>query len=347
MTPNTYLLDVVLRLNMPSKKLTAQKRDELKKKKQKQQQKKSSGFPSFIVVLIIIAVIIAGAFFVFSNTEPEEKDTNGEIENLFAVRDFAVVPKNALRYRLEVLNNDLNLDNKEITITNITAPRFGTAEIMEGGTINYIPNENYSGHDDLLYTISDGEYESTNATWIYVADKNPFALFYTTMGDFVIELFKEEAPITVQNFIDLAMEGYYDGTIFHRVIRGFMIQGGDFTKGDGTGGHAAKYHGEGYGNPDNQDTWVIPDEFHEDLSNEVGTISMANRGPNTGSSQFFINGANNFDLDSKHPVFGRVMLGIDTVIKISELDPDYTDANNKPFEDVIINSIIIENYFGI
>ena len=348
---------------MPSKKLTAQKRDELKKMKQKQQQKqkKSSGFSSFIVLLIIIVVVIAAAFFVLSNMGSNEnnKNTNGKIK-LFAYRDFAVVSINSYRNRIEVLNNDI-LPNNNVYISNITTPSHGTAEIMDGETVNYIPEANYSGHDDFLYTISDGENESTNASFIYVADKNPFALFHTSMGDFVIELFEDKVPITVRNFIDLAKQGYYNGVIFHRVISNFMIQAGDPT-GTGSDGHAANYH-EGYGEPDNPDSWVIPDEFNENLSNEAGTISMANSGPNTGGSQFFINVANNYYLDynkyldpttgqivdleipypqdtSKHAVFGRVMLGIDTVFGIAEVK---TDSNDKPLTDVVINSIEIAN----
>ncbi len=174
---------------------------------------------------------------------------------------------------------------------------------------------------------------------------NPIAIFDTSMGTFKVELFLDKAPITAQNFIDHATSGYYDGVIFHRVIKNFMIQGGD-PKGDGTGGHAAHYH-DGYGNPNNPDSWVIPDEFHEDLSNVRGTISMANRGPNTGGSQFFINVVDNTYLDynkepltSKHAVFGKVIDGMDVVDAISLVD---TGSNNKPVTDVVIRRIVIEN----
>ncbi len=180
-----------------------------------------------------------------------------------------------------------------------------------------------------------------------VVTSNPVAIFNTTMGEFKVELFLDKVPITVNNFIDLANEGYYDGVIFHRVINNFMIQGGD-PLGTGFGGHAAEYH-EGYGSPNDPDSWVIPDEFNKDLSNVRGTISMANRGPNTGGSQFFINVVNNTRLDydkepltSKHAVFGKVIEGMDVVDNISKLDPDNTDNNNKPYVDVIINSITIE-----
>jgi cyclophilin family peptidyl-prolyl cis-trans isomerase len=174
---------------------------------------------------------------------------------------------------------------------------------------------------------------------------NPIAVIETSMGTIKIELYQDNAPITAGNFIDHANDGYYDGVIFHRVIPNFMIQGGD-PNGDGTGGHAAEYH-EGYGNSDDPDTWVIPDEFHEDLSNIRGTISMANRGPNTGGSQWFINVVDNTYLDydkdpltSKHAVFGMVIEGMDIADEISQVDTDV--GTNKPEVDVVINSITIE-----
>jgi len=175
--------------------------------------------------------------------------------------------------------------------------------------------------------------------------KNPIAVFNTTMGTFKVELYKDIVLITAGNFVDLANSGYYDGVIFHRVIKNFMIQGGD-PNGDGTGGHAFEYH-EGYGNPDNPDSWVIPDEFSEELSNILGTISMANGGENTGGSQFFINVKDNTYLDFnkepleyKHAVFGKVIEGMDVVYKISEVK---TNSKDKPLTDIIINSIDIEN----
>lgn len=171
--------------------------------------------------------------------------------------------------------------------------------------------------------------------------QSSIAMIDTSMGDIKIKLYTEKAPITAKNFIDLAKSGYYDGLTFHRVIPDFMIQGGD-PNGDGTGGHAAEYH-EGYGDPNNPNTWVIPDEFHPDLSNIRGTLSMANSGPNTGGSQFFINIKDNSYLDYnkepteyKHAVFGEVLEGMDIVDSISQVQ---TDSNDEPIEDVTINSI--------
>jgi len=164
----------------------------------------------------------------------------------------------------------------------------------------------------------------------------PVAVMQTNMGTIKIELYPDKVNITANNFITHAKNGYYDGLTFHRVIPDFMIQGGD-PNGDGTGGYAAEYH-EGYGDPDQQSTWVIPDEFDEDLKNERGMISMANRGENTGGSQFFILVKDSPHLDNKHAVFGKIIEGMDVVDAISEVD---TDSNDKPKNPVVISSITI------
>tara|TARA_Y100000310_G_C20554124_1_gene749653 strand:- start:489 stop:1046 length:558 start_codon:yes stop_codon:yes gene_type:complete len=156
------------------------------------------------------------------------------------------------------------------------------------------------------------------------------AVFETSMGTFKIELFTDKMPITTKNFIDLAEKGFYDGTKFHRVIKGFMIQGGDpFSKDD------SKKHLWGTGDPG----YKIKDEFDNDLSNVKGTLAMANAGPNTGGSQFFINTVNNNFLDGKHPVFGKVVEGMGMVEKISKVQKDSQD---KPLEDVVIKKVTIE-----
>ena len=140
-------------------------------------------------------------------------------------------------------------------------------------------------------------------------------LLETNMGDITIEL-SADMPITAGNFKKLVSQGYYDGIIFHRVISGFMIQGGDPT-GTGAGG-------PGYN---------IKDEFTSENRNARGTISMANAGPDTGGSQFFINLVNNNFLDSKHPVFGRVVEGMDVVDKIAAVK---TDSGDRPLVEVKI-----------
>jgi len=152
--------------------------------------------------------------------------------------------------------------------------------------------------------------------------KNSVAKFETSKGDFTIELFEDKAPITTKNFIDLVNKKFYDGLIFHRVIDGFMIQGGD-PKGNGTGDPGYK----------------IPDEFHPDLKHDAaGILSMANAGPNTGGSQFFITLAPAPHLNQKHAVFGKVIIGLDVVQAIGKVK---TGANDKPVEDVVIKKITI------
>jgi cyclophilin family peptidyl-prolyl cis-trans isomerase len=127
----------------------------------------------------------------------------------------------------------------------------------------------------------------------------------TEKGTVRIKLFAEDAPQTVNNFVFLAREGYFDGTTFHRVIEGFMAQGGDPT-GTGAGG-------PGYS---------IRDEFHPDLRHDrSGVLSMANRGPNTGGSQFFITHVATPWLDDRHAVFGEVVEGMEVVNSIRERDP--------------------------
>ena len=138
-------------------------------------------------------------------------------------------------------------------------------------------------------------------------------LLQTTMGDVKIELFDDRMPITAGNFRKLVQEGFYDGTIFHRVIPGFMIQGGD---PEGTG-----FGGPGY---------TIKDELPPSNRNARGTISMANAGPNTGGSQFFINVVDNARLDRKHPAFGKVVGGMDVVDAISRTPTDGKDRPRTP-----------------
>ena len=156
-----------------------------------------------------------------------------------------------------------------------------------------------------------------------VVVQNHVAVFETNQGDFTIELFEDKAPQTTKNFIDLVEKGFYDGLIFHRVIAGFMIQGG-CPNGTGTGG-------PGY---------TIKDEFHPELKhNAPGILSMANAGPNTGGSQFFITLEKTSWLDGHHAVFGKVIKGMDVVEKIGKSETDFQD---KPLETVVIEKITIK-----
>lgn len=154
---------------------------------------------------------------------------------------------------------------------------------------------------------------------------NRIAVFDTNMGEFEIELFEDKTPITTKNFIDLAQDGFYDGVIFHRIIDGFMIQGGDPT-------------GTGMGGPG----YTIEDEFTPELTHESeGILSMANTGrPHTGGSQFFITLAATPWLDGHHTVFGKVIKGMEVVREIGHVK---TGPQDRPVHDVVINKITIKD----
>ncbi len=155
-----------------------------------------------------------------------------------------------------------------------------------------------------------------------------FAAFDTTAGAFKVKLFADKTPRTVENFVSLADgsktgKPFYDGTVFHRVIPNFMIQGGD-PEGTGRGGPGYKF----------------ADEFHPELKHaKPGVLSMANAGPNTNGSQFFITVAATPHLDNKHSVFGEVVEGYDVVKSISEVP---RGAGDRPKQEVRIRSIKIE-----
>ena len=182
--------------------------------------------------------------------------------------------------------------------------------------------------------------------------EGPKATIKTNHGDIKIQLFLEQAPMTVENFVRLAQKGYYDKTIFHRVISDFMIQGGD-PEGNGTGGTSIWDH-------------PFEDEFSQELFNLRGALSMANSGPNTNGSQFFIVQNKNMPkryikqmepagypkeiihaykqggtpwLDGRHTVFGQVIDGMEVVDEIAKVKKDKMD---KPLEDVVINTIDID-----
>ncbi|NQJ73071.1 peptidylprolyl isomerase [Streptococcus suis] len=213
---------------------------------------------------------------------------------------------------------------------------------------------------DLAYAINnpDASFPQLSSE---VADNEAAVKIKTTEGDITIKLFPEQAPLTVENFLTHAKEGYYDGTIFHRVIKDFMIQGGD-PLGNGTGGESI-WAGKGttidagYG---------FKDEISAFLYNIRGSLSMANAGAGTNGSQFFINqnttdmssqlssskyptkivdaykNGGNPNLDGKHTVFGQVIEGMDIVDKIASVE---TDSSDKPKTDVKIEAIeIIKDY---
>ena len=150
-----------------------------------------------------------------------------------------------------------------------------------------------------------------------------YAEFQTNYGSFVVELFEEKTPITVANFKKLAESGFYDNTIFHRIIPDFMIQGGD-------------PEGTGYGGSDQ----VIPDEFVSELTfDEAGVLAMANSGPNTGRSQFFITVVPTRWLQNHHTIFGKVVKNYAKVQEISNVETDFSD---KPIKDVVLKKVLIK-----
>lgn len=152
---------------------------------------------------------------------------------------------------------------------------------------------------------------------------NPTVTIETNHGTITAELFADAAPKTAGNFIELAKKGFYDGVIFHRVIEGFMIQGGD---PDGTGRGGPGYH--------------IPCEFGDGLAHtEAGIFSMANAGPNTGGSQFFITLAPTPWLDGKHAIFGKVSDGMDVVEKIGKVK---TGMGDRPADEVVMEKLTVE-----
>lgn len=180
----------------------------------------------------------------------------------------------------------------------------------------------------LLFSAESGSASSTKVKPLKnnrkVSMSNRIAKFTTNMGEFKVELFEDKAPITTKNFISLAEKGYYNGLIFHRVIDKFMIQGGDPT-GTGSGG-------PGY---------TIKDEFSKDLRHDgPGVLSMANAGPNTGGSQFFITLVPTQWLDGHHSVFGKVIEGLDIVQKIGKVK---TGPNDRPVSEVVMEKITIES----
>ena len=157
------------------------------------------------------------------------------------------------------------------------------------------------------------------------------------------DLLPDLAPETVRNFVKLAKEGFYNGTLFHRVIPGFVIQGGDpNTKGTnkasyGTGGHSAKFYG--VGNEDDPSSWNLPAEFN-DLKHKLGILSMARSNhPDSGGSQFFICAGDVPHLDGQYTVFGQVVDGIDVIDKIVNLPKD---SNDNPLERVEMRVEIVD-----
>ncbi len=181
----------------------------------------------------------------------------------------------------------------------------------------------YGKLNNVNSNISDKGYFS-------MSDSITVAIIKTNMGTIEIELFADQTPKTVENFVGLAEKGYYEGVIFHRVIKDFMLQAGDPT---GTGRGGASFWGGKF-----------EDEFVSDLKHDTpGILSMANAGPNTNGSQFFITLVATPWLDGKHTVFGKVINGMDVVYAIGKVK---TAAGDKPVDEVVMEEVIIEKRAG-
>ena len=159
------------------------------------------------------------------------------------------------------------------------------------------------------------------------SDSTYSAVIKTNLGEMSVEFFTDDAPLTVNNFVTLSKDGYYDNVIFHRVISGFMIQGGDPS---GTGhGDYGKFPG-----------YEFDDELNNQRPYEKGILAMANRGPNTNGSQFFIMHAD-YPLPYSYTIFGKVTEGLEVIDKIASVE---TDSADKPTDDIVINTVeIVEN----
>lgn len=177
-----------------------------------------------------------------------------------------------------------------------------------------------------LHFTGGGEYLATNVFEDTTMTQTTTATINTNYGEITIALYDDKAPGIVENFVSLATDGRYDNTPFHRVIEGFMIQGGDYEFGNGTGGDSYK-------------GGSIPDEIHPDLTHTRGSVSMANRGPDTNGSQFFIVHQDSTFLDGRHSIFGQVVDGMDVVDKIAEVR---TDVSDRPVRPVTIETIRIK-----
>jgi len=197
--------------------------------------------------------------------------------------------------------------------------------------------------------ISDWLDDSENPVVTLEISYTPTGSSEMTTAYIEIELYENEAPMHVENFLLLAEEPRYDFTIFHRIIDGFMIQGGDFENQDGSGGHTAKWYGYCNGQKqDNSDScsessWTLPDEADNGLLHEPGVLAMAKTSsPNTGGSQFYIvpEDSTPSHLDGVHTVFGKVVDGIDHVTAISDVP---TDGNDRPLNDVRLISVTVND----
>lgn len=221
-------------------------------------------------------------------------------------------------------SSDDNLKNANENLANENI--FHTENLVLDNANNLVDNNT----EEIKNIDTENKNDNNDKKNMTTEEKNPIAIMKTSAGDIKIELLKNLSPITVENFIELAKNNFYNGTKFHRVIKDFMIQGGDpLSKDDskkdswGTGGPGYRFN----------------DEFNN-MKLVKGSLAMANSGPNTNGSQFFIVTADATPwLDGVHTNFGTVIEGLDIITNIQNVDTDSTD---KPLQDILINNIQIE-----
>jgi peptidyl-prolyl cis-trans isomerase B (cyclophilin B) len=318
---------------MPSKKLTAKKRDEIKRKRTKQSNN-SIIIPAIILIMIIVIIVAIGLYFLPEEDEKKQNINPKINQEPIAIKDSFTVLWNTSQIELDVLHNDNYSDENLINITNVTYTNgLENGEVLIfGNKLYFTPNPGFKGSFSFNYEIDDGEdHSATTSVDIFVTpDNKPVARIDTSKGVIRIKLFTDKVPNTCNNFINLAQDGFYDGMIFHRISNDFMIQAG-YMYPDGSTVESP------YGN--------IDFEYNEDALHVDGAISMASTGPGVGgSSQFFIcDGAQSF-LDGNYAVFGLTSDGIDVVRDIANDKHDNSSSagGGKPLTNILINKISIE-----
>jgi len=254
----------------------------------------------YLLAILIVVLVVAGAYYL-SQDKLEEKSQQKEDQQA-----------------QEIISDQQESTDEQAVKAKVEVPSLEQVEEIEKDTT---PKEVEELDKELQKETDEKESSEEVAEPEETKMSNPIVLMKTSLGEIKIELFMETMPVTAGNFKTLVEKGFYDGVIFHRVIPGFMVQGGDPT-GTGRGG-------PGY---------EIKDEFTSNNKNDRGTLSMANSGPNTGGSQFFLNVKNNNFLDSKHPVFAKVIEGMDIVDKIVNVP---RNSQDKPNEEVSMVKVTI------
>ena len=223
------------------------------------------------------------------------------------------------------INKDID-KTENININTTTKNIFHTENLPLDNINNSADNKN----EEIKNIDIENKNNNNEIKNMATEEKNPIAIIKTSAGDIKIELYKNFSPITVENFIELSKNNFYNGTKFHRVIKDFMIQGGDPLTKDNTKMDSWGTGGPGY-------------KFDDEINNTKlvkGSLAMANSGPNTNGSQFFIITADATPwLDGVHTNFGTVIEGMDVIMNIQNVE---TNSSDKPIQDIFINSIEIK-----